>query len=1157
MPKNQIRATGIQDFNIALQMLEFTDFEAASDHLISVIHQFPVPICAFNANGNIIFWNKEIENLFGYPSLSVLEKPDPLGIFKQCNQNPVTYFEKQFCSVNGKHFTLQIKYCFKTTSTDKLNIWVCGFDITSQLLHAQELNNKLSKLSNLEKIFNHSDSFAYMRENDLDWTVSYISSNISDLGYTPEDFVHKKITFSEIIHPEDVAKVKSDILVMGRQNLSHSRVEYRLVTNTNEMIWVSDMMEFIRDPKGNIIQFQGILTNISQRKESEEKIRLQHTIIQERNTELYRANEEILLSYENLRKVNTKLSESEEKFKIISEHSLLGVLIFQEDAFKYVNQAFCNASGYSKDDVLSWKADEYSKYIHSDDKNLISTGLENLMQSQSEEEFHATFRGITKTGSMRWLSQWAKPITFEGKRALLISVMDIDNVKRWQDSLAESENNLRAKLDFILSPDVQLADVKLTDIYDIAQLQKIQDSFSETHNKVACVITDPQGKPITRPTNFSPVCKIVRSTIKGRALCSISDKIIGERAKNSVKPISTICTNCGFMDAGAPIIVGGKHVATWMIGQQLTKFSNELKIIDLARQIGVEPEKLLDAYHQMKMQDDQQFNKITEFLWLLAKEISALGYNNIKLAKDIEERKKIEIALRESEELYRQVVQTSPDGITCVDTMGNLLFASPKTKQLFGFSDDEPTEGKNIMQFIDKEHLDKAKNAFMRVVVNNEIHTGSYTMNKIDGRQFSVEVSSAPIKDYQGNAKGMISVLRDVTERMKVEAELLMAKNKAEESDQLKSRFLANMSHEIRTPMNGILGFANLLNAENILSKEREEYVQIINQNGNLLLKLIDDILDVAKIEAGQLAIFEKPCILNMELIDEYTLFKRLIENNNAKNINLVLHLPENNPPLQVLIDTARLKQILTNLLSNALKFTETGSIEFGYSLEPAQEIKFFVKDTGIGIPQEKFEIIFDRFRQADETSSRKYGGTGLGLTISSNLVKLMKGKMWIESEIGKGSVFYFTIPYKPGILEGNNQNPTPEKPAAIAYNWENKNILVAEDEKVNFFYLQEIIKNTRANIIHAHNGAEAIEYCKTDHSIDLVLMDIKMPDISGYIATSEIKKIRRSLPIIAQTAYALEEEKNLCFASGCDAYMSKPIDRIKLLHLINEFIKK
>jgi PAS domain S-box-containing protein len=1156
MPKNQNRAIEIHDFNIALRMLEFTDFETASDHLVSVLHQFPVPIWAYNSNGKIIFWNKEIENLFGFPSLSVLENTDPTGLFKQLCQNPVQPFEKQFRSVNGKHFTLQIKYLLKNTSANNVNIWVCGYDITSRVLQEQEINNRLLKLNNLENILNRSDSFAYIRENDLNWTVSYISSNISDLGYLPEEFISGKITFSEIIYPEDIAKVKSETLILSRQILNSTRIDYRLITKTDEVIWVSDMMEFIRDSKGNITRFQGILTNISQLKNSEEKIKIQSSIIQERNVELKRANDELQLSYENLSKVNKKLSESEEKFKIISEQSLLGVLIFQDNIFKYVNQAFCNASGYTKVEVLTWKPDEYAKYIHPDDENLLTDGLEKLMNSKLEEEFHVTFRGITKTGAIRWLSQWAKPITYEGKRALLISVMDIDNVKRWQDSLAESENNLRTKLDFILSPDVQLTDFKLTDIYDIAQLQKIQDTFSETHNKVACVITDPQGKPITRPSNFSPVCKIVRSTKKGRELCSISDKIIGERAKNSLKPISTICINCGFTDAGAPIIVGGKHIATWMIGQRLTKSSNEAKIKDLAKQIGVEQEKLLEAYHEMKMQDDLQFNKIIDFLWLLAKEISALGYNNIKLAKDIEDRKKIEIALRESEELYRQVVQTSPDGIALVDTMGNLLFASPKSKQLFGFSDDEPTEGKNIMQFIDQEHLDKARYEFMRVIVNDETLTGSYSMSKVDGSKFFVEVSSAPVKDYQGNAKGMISVLRDVTERMKVEAELIMAKNKAEESDRLKSTFLANMSHEIRTPMNGILGFANLLNEDNISRNEREEYVEIINQNGNLLLKLIDDILDIAKIEAGQLTIFEKPCILDQELMNEYTLFKRLIENRNNKNINLILNLPESKPQLQLLIDTARLKQILTNLLSNALKFTEHGSITFGYTLESSLEIKFFVKDTGIGIPKEKFEIIFDRFRQVDETNSRKYGGTGLGLTISNNLVKLMNGKMWVESEIGKGSTFYFTIPYKPCNNEPNTTNSEQDTLTPTVYNWENKSILVAEDEKINFFYLKEIIKNTRANIIHAHNGAEAIEYCKTNNKIDLVLMDIKMPDISGYLATREIKKIRGSLPIIAQTAYALEEEKNLCFASGCDAYIAKPIDRIKLLQLINGYFK-
>ena len=213
--------------------------------------------------------------------------------------------------------------------------------------------------------------------------------------------------------------------------------------------------------------------------------------------------------------------------------------------------------------------------------------------------------------------------------------------------------------------------------------------------------------------------------------------------------------------------------------------------------------------------------------------------------------------------------------------------------------------------------------------------------------------------------------------------------------------------------MNGILGFANLLNEKETTPLQRRDYAEIINQNSNILLKIIDDILDIAKIEAGQLKIVERPCYLDQLMYDQYLLFKTLVEKREDKSLHLNLKLPEFKIENQIIADQARLSQVLSNLLSNALKFTDKGQIEFGYILESPGQLKFFVKDTGIGLSPDKFDMIFDRFRQADESRARRYGGTGLGLTISSNLVWLMGGNIWVESELGKGTIFYSTLPIK------------------------------------------------------------------------------------------------------------------------------------------------
>jgi len=857
-----------------------------------------------------------------------------------------------------------------------------------------------------------------------------------------------------------------------------------------------------------------------------------------------------------LRNAHAKLSESEEKFKVISEQALLGIIIIQDGLIKYFNKAFISLISYSEEEVESWTGYEFLKAIYPEDKIVVTDTVEKILKSEIHEEFHFEFRRLTKFGEVKWLSQWSKLIKYEGKRAILVTLYDVDERKKWQDALAESENRLRTKLDFILSPDKPLGDFSITDIFEIDQLQKIQDAFAVSHN-VSSIITNIEGLPITQPSNFTKICQLIRSSQKGRELCHYSDKLIGQKARESLKPFSTKCHSCGLLDAGAPIIVGGKHIANWMIGQAIDKSLPESHLRKFAAQIGIDEQLLVDSSKNLKFTDFEQFNKVVEFLWVMAKEISALGYNNLKLARDIEERKNIEIALRESEELYRQLVHTSPDGITLVDLHGKMQYVSPKAKQLFGYPSDYNTEGLCIFDFIEPSFLPLAIANVASILEKNISYSGIYTMVRKDQSTFSAEVNSTPIKDYLGNTKGMISILRDITERKKVEEELIKAKNKAEESDKLKSAFLANMSHEIRTPMNGILGFASLLNEKETTSKLRREYSDIIHQNGKILLKLIDDILDIAKIEAGQLKIFESPFYLDQIMYEQYLLFKTLLEKKDNKNVKLILSLPETKLTTKINADQSRLSQVLSNLLSNAIKFTDTGSVEFGYYLEDPFVIKFFVKDTGIGLPSEKSNIIFDRFRQADETSVRRYGGTGLGLTISSNLVRLMQGKIWVESEIGKGSSFYFTLPYKTHIEDFNTTAYSSLIQKTLSYNWTDKCILIAEDEHVNYLFLMELLKTTRANIIHAKNGKEAISICKENPAINLVLMDIKMPEINGYTATLEIKKIRQNLPVIAQSAYAMEEEIIKCKEAGCDDYISKPIDQQKLLLIIDNFFRR
>ena len=374
---------------------------------------------------------------------------------------------------------------------------------------------------------------------------------------------------------------------------------------------------------------------------------------------------------------------------------------------------------------------------------------------------------------------------------------------------------------------------------------------------------------------------------------------------------------------------------------------------------------------------------------------------------------------------------------------------------------------------------------------------------------------------------------------------LRKAEQKAIDSDRLKTAFLQNISHEIRTPMNSIVGFSDLLKDKKTSDIERTEYLELIGKSSEQLLNIVNEVLDISLIETGNTSVAKKRVNLNNLINEIYSLYEPLIKD----DISFSSVKGLSDPLSLILTDAYKVRQTLNNLINNAIKFTDYGQIKFGYNLVN-NELEFFVEDTGIGINPDFHLEIFDRFHKVGPENIKIYEGVGLGLAICKGNIDLLKGRIWLESEAGKGSKFFFTIPYEP-VWEDETIKI---KKTESVKNIDELTILVAEDDEINYLYIKEIFRETGAGLIRAVNGKEAVEICLNSNNIDIVLIDIKMPVMNGYEAIKRIREFRPNLPIIAQTAFALSNEMLKAFNAGCNDYISKPFKKEQLLAMVSKY---
>jgi len=506
--------------------------------------------------------------------------------------------------------------------------------------------------------------------------------------------------------------------------------------------------------------------------------------------------------------------------------------------------------------------------------------------------------------------------------------------------------------------------------------------------------------------------------------------------------------------------------------------------------------------------------------------------------------------LHENEKKFRALYESATDGVIGIDSKGRITLWNPAAEKMFGFGFKE-VSGKDLHKLIaSKKFYKQFFSAFQKFTRTGEGRILGKPMEvpakRKDGIEFPVEFSLSKFR-WQGEWQAT-AIIRDISERKKREAELVEAKEKAQESDRLKSVFLANMSHEIRTPMNGIIGFVDLLRQGNLSHEEEEEYLGLILSSSKHLLTIINDILEIARIEVGQVSV--KPVSFNLKklLKETYEVFyaRTAIEN---KNISLLWEKSANLPG-NIISDPVRIKQVLYNLLSNALKFTREGSIRFGAEEKQQGLLSFYVADTGIGIEPAFQEKIFDRFQQVEGKLTREYGGTGLGLSISKGIVEKLGGKISLKSKPGKGSTFFFTIPFI--SKEKKKTEKIPDKKKIKTY--EGHSILVAEDTDSNYIIVEKMLAPVNVNIVRAMNGKEAVMLC-CEHDFSLIILDLKLPILNGYEAARKIRIFRPDLPIIAQTTYAMEDDREQALNAGCNDYLTKPVQRKKLFELLGKYI--
>lgn len=508
-----------------------------------------------------------------------------------------------------------------------------------------------------------------------------------------------------------------------------------------------------------------------------------------------------------------------------------------------------------------------------------------------------------------------------------------------------------------------------------------------------------------------------------------------------------------------------------------------------------------------------------------------------------------------SEKLYEMMLSSAEDGIAFYNTNWEIKFGNTAFYGLIGLTSDEyqeikPDQRDNLL--LHPDDIGYSENR-VKALEESGIFESELRLKNKESSYIFLLSKSVKIKNDSGEILGYLVISRDITSIKETQNELLIAKEKAEESNRLKSTFLANISHEIRTPLNSIVGFANLLNDIDADDEVREEYVGYLNQNTERLLQIISDIIDLSRLENSEIEIHYNPVRIN-NLLDFAESYAKDLIAKSGKEIELHIKRGLIEGRDVVYADEVWLKRVFRHIVDNAVKFTRSGSIEIKSAMA-GTSMMFTVKDTGIGISKDHLKSIFEQFRQESDGHHRPFEGLGVGLTLTKQVIEEMDGYLWVESEKGAGSEFFFTIPYRPVESPAAEADKIDKLKMPKEYNWKNKKILIADDNHDILKYLNRILSDTGVTVIQARSGEEALSLVKDNDDIDLILLDMQMEEMNGLEATKEIRKIRKTIPIVAQTAFLYEEEQDFVLEAGCDACLIKPVRKEQLYSVVSNLL--